>query len=322
MPMCCLVRHETNVQTTSFLSMVWKVCDGAEVGSRTCDRIDKNNIEYGCWYRRARLSSIYSPIKVVMENLTRRTGDFLMEHFREDPELLRLRTSAKEAATVYDKMADRLIVQGIRDAYPDHSLLTEESGLLKGDADWLWIVDSLDGTGDFADWNPFFAVCLALMHKSDLVLGVIYAPAINEFYVAEKGDGAYLNRRRITVSNVPHLGQSYVFYCEGGEKDRARTGGIMGRVYPKVMDLRKLGSAGLETAWVAAGKGEAYFTTKIEPWDVAPGVLLVREAGGEVTGFQGERWQLERSDLVFSNGRVHSALLDLLRPEVGSGRSW
>ena len=238
-----------------------------------------------------------------------------MEHFREDPELLRMRTSAKEAATVYDKMADTAIVQGIREAYPDHSLLAEESGFLEGSAEWLWIVDSLDGTGDFADWNPFFAVCIALMHKGELVLGTVYAPAIDEFYLAEKGNGAYLNQKRIEVSGVSDLGESYIFYCEGGEKDRTRTGEIVGRVYPKVMDMRKLGSAGLETAWVAAGKGEAYFTTEIEAWDVAPGVLLVREAGGKVTGFQGNSWQPERSDLVFSNGRVHSALLDLLSGE-------
>jgi myo-inositol-1(or 4)-monophosphatase len=261
------------------------------------------------------LSSEYLPMKALMEDLSRRTGDLLMDHFREDPELLRMRTSAKEAATVYDKMADTAIVRGIREAYPEHSLLTEESGFLEGNADWLWIVDSLDGTGDFADWNPFFAVCIALMHKGDLVLGAVYAPAIDEFYLAEKGNGAYLNQRRIGVSDVSLLSESYIFYCEGGEKDRTRTGKIVGRVYPNVMDMRKLGSAGLETAWIAAGKGEAYFTTKIEPWDVAPGVLLVREAGGKVTGFEGNSWQVERSDLVFSNGQVHSALLDLLSGE-------
>jgi myo-inositol-1(or 4)-monophosphatase len=251
-------------------------------------------------------------MKATMEDVARRAGDFLMEHFREDPELLRLRTTAKEAATDYDRMADRLIVEGIREAYPHHSILTEEEGMLQGDEDWLWVVDSLDGTGDFADWNPLFAVCLALRHRGDLVLGVVYAPAIGEFYVAEKGGGAYLNDRRIRVSDVSSLADSYIFYCEGGEKNRARTGEMMGGVYPMVKDIRKLGSAGLETAWVAAGKGEAYFTTSIEPWDVAPGVLLVHEAGGEVTDFAGREWQLERSDLVFSNGRVHGALLDVL----------
>jgi len=228
-----------------------------------------------------------------------------MDHFGKDHRLLGLRSTAKEAVTDYDKMADELIIQRIKEKYLEHSVLTEESGLLKADPDWLWIVDSLDGTGNYADFNPFFAVCLALMHKGELILGTIYAPAIGEFYLAEKGQGAYLNQRVIHVSEISHLGQSYVFYCEGGEKDRLRTLEILSRVYPEVTDLRKLGSAGLETAWVAAGKGEAYFTTKIEPWDVAPGVLLLQEAGGRVTDFNGGPWRLEQSDLIFSNGLVH-----------------
>jgi len=260
----------------------------------------------------------YPPMRELLQNLAKVAGEFLLDHFGKDLRLVELRSPVKEAITVYDKMADELIVQGIKKAYPDHSLLTEESGLLKGDPDWLWIVDSLDGTSDFANLNPLFSVCIALMHKRELVLGAIYAPAINEFYLAEKGKGAYFNQRRIHVSEISLLGQSYLFYCEGGEKDRLRTGNILSAVYPQVMDMRKLGSAGLETAWVAVGKGEAYLTTKIEPWDVAPGVLLVQEAGGEVTDFEGNQWRLERSDLLFSNGRVHSAILDILRrqPDV------
>lgn len=248
-----------------------------------------------------------------IESLAKQAGNVLLSHFQEDQQLLKLRSSVKEAVTRYDKMVDELIIQEIRRQYPDHSLLTEESGLLEGDPDWLWIVDSLDGTGNFADSNHLFSVCLAVMHKGELLSGAIYAPAINELYLAEKGNGAYLNQRRIHVSEISHLGQSYLFYCEGGERDRTRTGALFSRVYPKVTDLRKLGSAGLETAWVAAAKGEAYFTTKIEPWDVAPGVLLVQEAGGKVTDFNGKPWQPETSDLVFSNGRVHTAVISLLQ---------
>ena len=248
-----------------------------------------------------------------IESLAKQAGDVLLSHFQEDQQLLKLRSSAKGAVTRYDKMVDELIIQEIRRQYPDHSLLTEESGLLEGNPDWLWIVDSLDGTGNFADSNHLFSVCLAVMHKGELALGAIYAPAINELYLAEKGNGAYLNQRRIHVSETSHLGQSYLFYCEGGERDRTRTGALFSRVYPEVTDLRKLGSAGLETAWVAAAKGEAYFTTKIEPWDVAPGVLLVQEAGGKVTDFNGKPWQPETSDLVFSNGRVHTAIISLLQ---------
>ena len=250
--------------------------------------------------------------KDLIESLARKAGDTLMKYFRQDWSLLKERSTAKEAVTKYDKEVDRLIVEEIGRHYPHHSLLTEEGGCIQNDADWLWIVDSLDGTGDFADFNPFFSVCIALVHQSELLLGAIYAPAIDEFYFAEKGKGAYLNGVKIQVSDVFEVSQSYIFYCEGGDKDRARTGELLQKVYPWVTDIRKLGSAGLETAWVAAGKGEAYFTTKIEPWDVAPGVLLVQEAGGKVTDFQGNPWQPRTGDLLFSNQKLHDRILSLL----------
>jgi myo-inositol-1(or 4)-monophosphatase len=250
--------------------------------------------------------------KDLIESLAKKAGDILMKHFRQDWALLKKRGTAKEVATRYDKEVDRLIVEEIKRYCPRHSLLTEESGFLQDDHDWLWIVDSLDGTGNFADFNPFFSVCIALMHQGELLLGAIYAPAIDEFYFAERGKGAYLNSAKIQVSDVSDLSQSYIFYCEGGDRNRARTGQLLQKVYPRVTDIRKLGSAGLETAWVAAGKGEAYFTTRIEPWDVAPGVLLVQEAGGKVSDFQGNPWQPQTGDLLFSNKKLHERILKLL----------
>jgi myo-inositol-1(or 4)-monophosphatase len=250
--------------------------------------------------------------KELVETLVRKAGDTLMKNFRRDWALVKERSTAKEAATKYDKEVDTLIVEEIRRHYPRQSLLTEESGLLEGDADWLWIVDSLDGTGNFANFNPLFSVCMALMHQDELLLGAIGAPAIDEFYFVEKGQGAYLNGARIQVSDISELSRSYVLYCEGGDKDRRRTGELLHKAYPHVTDIRKLGSAGLETAWVAAGRREAYFTTKIEPWDVAPGVLLVQEAGGKVSDFQGNPWRLQTSDLLFSNKKLHEKILSLL----------
>jgi len=250
--------------------------------------------------------------KELINSLARKAGNALVKHFCQDWALLKERSTAKEAATKYDKEVDRLIIEEIKRHYPHHSLLTEESGSLQGDPDWLWIVDSLDGTGDFANFNPFFSICIALMHQGELLLGAIYAPAIDEFYFAEKGKGAYLNGVKIQVSDVSDLSQSYIFYCEGGEKDRGRTGELLHKVYPLVTDIRKLGSAGLETAWVAAGKGEAYFSTRIEPWDVAPGVLLIQEAGGKVSDFQGNPWKPQTSDLLFSNKKLHEGILSLL----------
>ena len=248
-----------------------------------------------------------------LENLVKQAGDVLLSHFRSDVHLLRMRYSVKDAVTKYDNLVDDFIIREIQNKYPKHGILSEESGLARGESDWLWVVDSLDGTTSFANSNPLFSICIAVLHKKELLLGAVYAPAIDELYLAEKGSGAFLNQRRIRVSEIPELKQSYLLYCEGGERDRLKTGAILGGIYPEVMDIRKLGSAGLETAWVAAGKVEAYFTTKIEPWDVAPGVLLVREAGGEVTDFKGNPWELEKSDLLFSNGIVHESLLNILR---------
>jgi myo-inositol-1(or 4)-monophosphatase len=250
--------------------------------------------------------------KDLIESLARKAGDTMMKHFRQDWALLKERGTAKEVATKYDKEVDSLIIAEIKRHYPGHSVLTEESGFFQGDPDWLWIVDSLDGTGNFANFNPLFSVCIALMHKRELLLGVVYAPAIDEFYFAEQRKGAHLNGMKIQVSDVSDISQSYILYCEGGDKNKERTGKLLHEVYPHVTDIRKLGSAGLETAWVAAGKRDAYFTTKIEPWDVAPGVLLVQEAGGRVSDFQGNPWQPETSDLLFSNKRLHEKISSLL----------
>lgn len=251
-------------------------------------------------------------IKDFAVQLARKAGAVLLEAFRRDPASIFLRSTAKEAASSYDKLIDRLIIGEISTSYPRHSLLTEESGYHQAGDEWLWIVDSLDGTGNFSNHNPFFAVCIALMHRGELTLGMIHAPALDELYLAEKGKGSYLNGVRLDVSTIGELTRSYIIFCEGGSKDRERTGCLLRNVYPRVTDIRKLGSAGLETAWVASGRGEAYFTTAIEPWDVAAGVLLVWEAGGAVSDFSGNPWQPGRGDFLFSNGLVHGPLLELL----------
>jgi myo-inositol-1(or 4)-monophosphatase len=244
--------------------------------------------------------------------LARKAGGVLLGAFQRDHDSIAVRSTAKEAASSYDKSIDRLIVEEISKAHPRHSILTEESGYHKAGDEWLWIVDSLDGTGNFSNRNPFFSVCIALMYRGELTLGVIYAPALNEIYLAEKGKGAYLNGVRLGVSNIAELARSYIIYCEGGSRDRARTGGLLQCVYPHVTDIRKLGSAGMETAWVASGRAEAYFTAAIDPWDVAAGALLVAEAGGRISDFSGNPWRPECGDYLFSNGVVHDRLLGLL----------
>ena len=248
-----------------------------------------------------------------IKNLTKKAGEKLFNYFKKEAGLTSLRGTSKEIITKYDKLIDGFIVQEIKRHYPEHSLLTEESGLIRRKSEFMWIIDSLDGSGNFASKNPLFSVCIAFLVKEEIVLGAIYAPALQEFYFAKKGEGAFLNERKISVSRVKELKKSYLVYCEGHEKKRRKFAQILTKIYPKVTEIRKIGSAGIESAWIAAGRADAYFTTQIDPWDVAAGVLLVKEAGGKISTFKGKEWQIKRDNLLFSNGRVHSQLLKYLK---------
>lgn len=246
------------------------------------------------------------------QNLIKEAGEVLRKNFKKDASLLRIRGQSKEVVTKYDKLIDKFFIERISKQFPSHSLFTEESGWLKRNSDWLWIVDSLDGSSNFAAGNPLFSVCVALIRKEELVMGAVYAPVLNELYFAKKGQGAFLNGKRIKVSNVAKLKQSYLVYCDGNEKNRKRVAKIINKLYPLVKDIRKIGSAGLETSWLAAGRVDGYFTTKIDPWDAAAGVLLVQEAGGRVSDFKGRAWQPVQNDLLFTNKKLHSQALKTL----------
>ena len=210
-------------------------------------------------------------------------------------------------------MLDRFIVREIEKKYPLHSILTEEGGYIDKGSEYLWIVDPIDGTSNFASGNPLFSVSIALMKEKQLLLGAIYAPAINEFYFAKRNTGAYLNGKRIHVSSISKLKRAYMYQCEGAEKNRKKTIKLVKLLYPKVLDIRKLGSASIEAAWVALGRGDAYVTTSEEAWDVAAAVLLVEEAGGKVTDFKGKKWRPRRTNLVFSNKKLHKQILNIIK---------
>jgi len=248
-------------------------------------------------------------------SLVRQAGEILLKKFKKNEQLLTLRGQSKEVTTKYDKLVDRFVIEKISQRYPRHSFLTEESGKIhpKGkSSDHLWILDSLDGSANFSSGNPLFSICLALIKKRKIIFGITYAPALNELYFAKLGKGAFFNGNRIRVSKTKEFSRSYLYFCEGGERDRKRTGKILVKLYPQVTDIRKLGSAGLEIAWVAMGRAEAFLTTEIFPWDVASGIILIKEAGGRVTDFKGKAWEIDQKDLIFSNKKIHQDLVKLV----------
>ena len=250
--------------------------------------------------------------KNFIKELAIEAGKRALEFFKKDRSLIMLRGESKEIVTKYDKILDEFIRERIEKFFPHDSILSEENGYLEKDKKNLWIVDSLDGSSNFANQNPLFSISIAYFKNKKPIFATVIAPALDEFYFAQKGRGAFLNGKRIKVSKIKEIGQAYLVYCEGGEKNRERVNKILFQVYPRVKDLRKIGSAGIESCWVAAGKVDAYFTTQIDIWDVAGGILILKEAGGKITDFEGKNWRLKKQDLVFSNRFLHKKILSLV----------
>ncbi|HSE83874.1 MAG TPA: inositol monophosphatase family protein [Thermodesulfobacteriota bacterium] len=247
-------------------------------------------------------------MKGLAVELAKKAGSLLLQGFKSKTRIGESK-AATHLVTEFDLESERIIIGGIKKKYPGHSILSEEAGFIENSSSYTWIVDPLDGTRNFTQKNPFFSISIALKHESEILFGVVYAPVLDELFVAEKGRGAFLNDTPISVSSTQGLGKASVVMCEGSDRKIRRSVKLYQEIRPVSLDMKKLGSAAIESAWVSCGRAEAYITTKINPWDVAAGVLLVEEAGGRVTDFKGQRWNFQKSDLLFSNGKIHNQLL-------------
>lgn len=239
-------------------------------------------------------------------------GNFRSHHasvFGTDITSVSNRSLSKEVTSTNDHEADEIIIGHLTDRCPDHNLLTEETGLVDRGSDYTWIVDPLDGSSNFLNHNPFFAVSIALAYKDEPITGVIFAPYIEEMVVARKGQGCTINGRPVTVSDTEDFTKTYIVGCPGGEKSNARFAELEYNLHRQNKDFRKIGSAAIECYMVAAGRVDAFTTLSISPWDVAAGVLCAQEAGGRVSDFAGRPWDMEQTDLLVSNGLVHDQIL-------------
>lgn len=223
------------------------------------------------------------------------------------------RTLSKEVTSSNDHEADKLIIEVLQEHCPSHNLLTEETGLIDNGSPYTWIIDPLDGSSNFLNHNPFFAVSVCLAYNNEPITGVILAPFLEEMVVARKGQGCTLNGRRVTVSATTELPKTYVVGCPGGEKNNVRFSKMEFALHQQIKDFRKIGSAAVECYMVAAGRVDGFTTLNISSWDVAAGVLAAQEAGGRVTDFNGAPWTLEQTDLLVSNGLVHDEILAELK---------
>ncbi|MEZ5842859.1 MAG: inositol monophosphatase family protein [Hyphomicrobiaceae bacterium] len=256
-----------------------------------------------------------SALMNVMIGAARKAGRSLARDFGE---VAQLQVSVKGPANFVssaDHKAEQVIFAELSKARPGYGFLMEERGLVEGvDQTHRWIVDPLDGTTNFLHAIPLFCISIGLEREGQLVAGVIYAPILDELYTAEKGKGAFLNDRRLRVSARRDIGDAVV---ATGIPHRGRSGHEafqreLKATMPAVAGIRRTGSAALDLAWTAAGRFDAYWEHSIQAWDMAAGIVIVREAGGLVSDAEGKGEMLETGSVVAATPAIHKPLLGLL----------
>jgi myo-inositol-1(or 4)-monophosphatase len=214
-----------------------------------------------------------------------------------------------------DHAAEEAIIAVLREAYPTHGILAEESGAQGPDAEYVWVIDPLDGTTNFLHGFPQYCVSIGLLHKGVPTQAVVFDTNRNELFTATKGVGAYLNDRRIRVSKTDKLEDALMAtgfpFREVGELDTYLR--RFKQMTLSTQGIRRPGAAALDLAWVAAGRVDGFWEMGLSPWDMAAGALLVREAGGLVGDLDGEDRFLDSGRIVASNSRIFSAILQVLK---------
>lgn len=246
------------------------------------------------------------------ESAARKAGAYLMGRFQGD--LLIEKKGEIDLVTDADRESERIIKDTILGEYPDHKILAEEGGNSIADSDYFWLVDPLDGTTNFSHGFPVWSVSIALLVKGEIIAGCIYNPILDECFKAEKGTGAYLNGKAISVSSTEKLGDSLL--ATGFPYDIRRSDDDNIKEFTSFAKsaraVRRAGSAALDLAYVASGRFDGFWEFKLAPWDLAAGTLMVVEAGGNVTSFEGGRYDIFKGEATASNNRIHSQMLEIL----------
>lgn len=245
----------------------------------------------------------------------RRAGDLILRHYEDADSYSIKQKQDRDFVTEVDKRAEEIIVSEIRKHYPNHGIIAEESSPINPGADIQWHIDPLDGTTNFVHGYPHFAVSIAAWQKGKPLLAVVHDPIRDETFEAKNGGGAFLNRRRMRVSECKHVKNALFasglppYQRDGLDDFQIRMDACM-----RAADgYRRGGSAALDLAYVAAGRIDAYWEAGLKSWDIAAGVLLIQEAGGLATGLSGESIDLEKGDVLVGNDLMHRGFQKLIK---------
>lgn len=250
-----------------------------------------------------------------MTEAARKTGRALRRDFGEVEQLQVSHKGPSDFVTAADIKAEKTLRAELQKARPRFGFLMEESGEIQGeDGKHRWIIDPIDGTTNFLHGIPHFAISIGLEMEGEMIAGLVYNPIVEEVFWAEKGQGAFLNDKRLRVSARSRMSEAVMatgipFHGRPGHEPFIDQ---MGRVMKDVAGIRRMGAASLDLAYVAAGRFEGFWEAGLQPWDIAAGVLLVREAGGFVTDFKGDKNVLASGNVVAANAKLHKQFLDLV----------
>jgi len=261
-----------------------------------------------------------SPLLTVMTDVAARAGRSLNRDFRDIEHLQVSRKGPADFVSVADRKAEDIIYDRLTQARPGYGFVMEERGIVEGtDRSHRWIVDPLDGTLNFLHGMPHFAVSIALEREGELVAGVVYNPATDELFHAEKGRGAWLSDRRLRVADRKHFDEAVI--ATGmpflGKKGHASFLKELHQIMPHTAGVRRMGSAALDLAWVAAGRYDGFWERNLKSWDIAAGIVLVREAGGFIAEIDGADNVLETGNIVAGNEFMQGELAQRLKAAAG-----
>ena len=225
------------------------------------------------------------------------------------------KSGSYDLVTNADFESEAKIVSIVREVFPSHNILAEEEKYEETDSEYTWIIDPLDGTNNFASGIPVFCSSVAVALNGEVLAGAIYDVTRNELFFAEKGQGAFVNGKRICVSPASNLEQSILatgFFYDRGKDMRNTLRNIEKFFMANVRGVRRFGAAAIDLAYVASGRFSGFWEFRLQPWDFAAGKLIVEEAGGRITGLKGEKLTIDRHYVVASNGRIHDEILEIL----------
>lgn len=249
--------------------------------------------------------------------IAREAGRFLKDNEGKITEI-KEKGSFTNLVTDIDKGSEKMIKSFVEKNFPGHGVLAEESGASSPASEYRWIIDPLDGTTNFTHAFPVYCVSIAVEHKGEIVAGAVYDPNFDELFSAEKGSGSFMNGKRLKVTSTDKLERSMLAtgFPYDVKDNPFNCVEHFEAFLVKSQAVRRMGSAAIDICYVASGRLDGFWEVNLHPWDTAAAVLITTEAGGKVTGFHGEKYSIYQKDIVLSNERIHTEMLEVIRENL------